>query len=159
MKTIKHELFDAFLSKLTEASIYTKYAMGLIKKAKPSDGIGDYHGNKKLGISIYSRFTKIERDEINGIFLHGKGHKGYEVFAGELPLKINFANSRTEIHAVLGKPDWSIEKGGVGIMAITNNADKWYTANNEGFRIEYATDDNSISLISIHCAKQEAEWA
>ena len=159
MKTVKHELFDAFLSKLTAASIYSKYAMALIKKAKPSDGIGDYHGNKKLGISMYSRVSKTERDEINGIFLYGKGHKGYESFSDKLPFGIKFSNNRAEIQTILGKPDWSIEKGGVGIMAITNNADKWYTANNEGFRIEYSTDDNSISLISIHCAKQEAEWA
>ena len=159
MKEIKNELFDAFLSQLIDAAIYKKYEMLLIKKAQPSHGIGDYHGNKKLGISIYSRYVKTERNEINSIFLYGKGHKGYEVFAGEIPMGIKFTNSRADVLAILGKPDWSIEKGGVGIMAITNNADKWYTANNEGFRIEYATDDNSISLISIHCAKQEAEWA
>ena len=159
MKTIKHELFDAFLSKLTESEIYKKYEMALLKKAKPSDGIGDYHGNKKLGISIYSRVAKTERDQINGIFLYGKGHKGYESFTDELPFGIKFTNSRAEVLAILGKPDWSIEKGGEGIMAITNSADKWFTANKEGFRIEYATDDKSISLISIHCAKQEAEWA
>ena len=91
--------------------------------------------------------------------MHGKGHKGYEVFDGEIPLGIKFTNSQTEILAILGKPDWSIEKSGVGIFAVANIADKWFTANKEGFRIEYAADDKIISLITIHCAKQEAEWA
>ena len=159
MKEIKHELFDAFLSQLMDAPIYKKYEMSLLKKAKPSDGIGDYHGNKKLGISMYSRFVKTERNELNAIFLYGKGHKGYEVFADELPMGIKFTNSRAEVIAILGKPDWSIEKGGLGIFAVANSADKWFTANKEGFRIEYATDDKSISLISIYCAKQESEWA
>ena len=89
--------------------------------------------------------------------MYGKGHKGYESFAGEMPMGIKFSNSRTKILAILGKPDWSIEKSGVGIFAVANIADKWFTANKEGFRIEYATDDKSISLITINCAKQEAE--
>lgn len=158
MIEIKHELFHVFITQLTESAICTKYKMSLIKKAKPSDGQGDYHGNKKQGISLYSRVVKDERNQLNAIFLHGKGHKGYEVFDREIPLGIKFSNSRTEILGILGKPDWSIEKCGVEIFVVANISDKWFTANKEGFRIEYATDDKSISLITIHCAKQEAEW-
>ena len=154
-----NQLFEAFDSKVTECSIYKKYEMKLLSKAKPSDGMGACHGNKANGITMYSRYTKDERDEINGIFLYGKGHKGIKPFMDALPGEISFEMSRTEVHKILGKPDWSIEKGGVGIMAVTNSADKWFTDGKEGYRIEYAVDDKSISLVSIHCAKQEAEWA
>ena len=156
---LNHQLFDAFASKLTESSIYKKYEMKLLNKAKPSDGMGACHGNKSHGITLYSRVPKTERDQINGLFLYGKGHKGIKAFVDLLPGEISFEMSRTEIHKLLGKPDWSIEKGGVGIMAITNSADKWFTDDKEGFRVEYAVDYKSISLVSIHCAKQEAEWA
>ena len=112
---LNHQLFDAFASKLTESSIYKKYEMKLLSKAKPSDGIGEYHGNKASGITLYSRVQKTERDQINGIFLYGKGHKGIKPFMDALPGEISFEMSKTEVHKLLGKPDWSIEKGGVGI--------------------------------------------
>ncbi len=156
---LKHELIDAFASTLTGSSIYKKYEMKLLSKAKPSDAIGECHGNKAHGITLYSRVSKTERDQINGLFLYGKGHKGIKPFVDALPGGISFEMNRAEVHKLLGKPDWSIEKGGIGIMAITNSADKWFTIGKEGYRIEYAADDASISLISVHCAKQEAEWA
>ena len=156
---LKYYICNAFASKLTEAKIYMQYEMKLITKAKPSHGMGEFHGNKTKGITLYSRVSKEERAQINGIFLYGNGHKGYKPFADALPNGITFINSREEVKKILGKPDWSIEKGGIGIMAVTNSADKWFTKNKEGFRVEYAPDDKSIVLISMHCAKQEAEWA
>ena len=156
---IQKEILDAFTTKITECALYKKYEMKLLTKAKPSDGIGAYHGNKTFGITMYSRVAKTEREEINGLFLHGKSHRGIKQFVDALPGGISFEMSREEVHKLLGKPDWSIEKGGIGIMAVTNSADKWFTEGKEGFRVEYAVDDKSISLVSIHCAKQEAEWA
>jgi hypothetical protein len=156
---IQHELFESFSPPITEAKLYTTYQMSLLKKAKPSDGIGDYHGNKANGISLYSMVAKDKRDKINSIFLYGKGHKGFQPFTGDLPNGISFEMTRTEVKKLLGKPDWSIEIGGVGIMANIASADKWFTKNKEGFRVEYTPDEKYISIISLSCAEQEAEWA
>lgn len=156
---IQYQIFDDFVSNLTDAKIYAQYEMSLLKKAKPSDAIGECHGNKAKGIIMYSRYTKEDRAKVNAVFLYGKGHNGIKPFEGALPNGIIFEMSRTEVQKILGKPDWSIEKGGEGIMAIANSADKWFTKNKEGFRVEYDTDDKSISIISLSSAEQEADWA
>ena len=154
-----HQLFEVFDSKITESKLYKKYKMKLIAKAAPSHGFGELHGNKEMGIEVYGRLAKAERAELHNIFLHGKNHKKIKAFADELPGGISFDMSREQVQKTLGKPDWSIEKGGEGIFATTNSADKWFTENKEGYRVEYETDDKRIVLITIICTKQEAEWA
>jgi hypothetical protein len=63
--------------------------------------------------------------------------------------------SRTAVVELLGKPDFSLEKGGVGIMAILNSADKWFDEAGNSIFVEYATDESSIILVTLQSKRWE----
>lgn len=151
---IQDPIFNNFEKAIEQTDIFKKYKFVLTKKAQPSHGSGAVFSDKLAGVEI--RQSLEDRSTIDTIFLKmyidGRGTKAY---TGTLPCGLKQIMSRSEVQKLLGKPDFSVEKGGIGLMAITNAADKWYDAIGNGLRIEYETDDKSIKLITIASKKAE----
>lgn len=155
-KKLNDKIFENFGKQLEETNLFKTYKFTLIQKAKPSDGSGAVYADKANGIEIRQ---DLDDKTIETIFIKFfKEGKGWKVFSGNAPCGILQTMSRTEIIKQLGKPDWSLEKGGIGIMAITNSADKWFDESGNGIRVEYAEDDKSIKMISIQSKKFEDKY-
>jgi hypothetical protein len=151
---IKDAIFDNFEKPIEATELFAKYELQLLRKAKPSDGSGAYYGAKEAGVEVQQSLD--DRSTIATIFLkYYVDGRGWKIFTDEAPCGLKQDMSRAAVLKLLGKPDFSVEKGGMGIMAIANSADKWYDAIGNGIRVEYAEDDNSIKMISVASKKFE----
>jgi hypothetical protein len=154
---IKDAIFDNFGKPIEATDLFAKYKLALLKKAKPSDGSGAIYAAKEAGVEV--RQDLKDRSTIETIFLkYYVDGKGWKIFAEEAPCGLAQDMSRTTVKKLLGKPDFSVEKGGIGLMAITNSADKWYDTIGNSIHVEYAEDDNSIRLLSISSKKFEDKF-
>ncbi len=155
MKT-NDSIFKNFNTALEETNLFKTYKLLLIKKAKKSDDSGAIYADKEQGIEVR---LDLNDNTIETIFMkYYKDGKGWAEFSGKAPCGLSQNCSRAEVLKQLGKADWSVEKGGVGLMAIANSADKWFDEIGNGIRIEYAEDDLSIKLISIQSKKFEDKY-
>jgi hypothetical protein len=145
---IQTYIFEHFRQPVMETQLVKDYAITFWRKAKPSDGTGARYRNKDAGIEL---LAELDEDAISTIFLTPK-------FTGELPHNLHFNMSRVEVQKLLGQPDWSLEKGGTGIMAITNSTDKWWLPSGDALRVEYADDETSITMLSVASQKTEARY-
>jgi hypothetical protein len=147
-------IFTNFEQPIEQTAFYKTYHLTLLKKAKPSDDSGAIYGAKAAGVEV--RQDVEDRSTIQTIFFkYYKDGKGWAAFEGKAPCGLQQNMSRITVQKLLGKPDWCVEKGGIGLMAITNSADKWYDAKGNALRVEYEEDDNSIKLISVSSKKYE----
>ncbi len=150
---MKDPIFDNFNLPLEASNLFKTYKMVLIKKAKKSDDSGAIYADKEQGIEVR---LDLQDNTIQAIFIKFyKDGKGWAIFSNEAPCGLKQENSRADVIKKLGKPDWSVEKGGIGLMAIANSADKWYDEIGNGLRVEYTEDDMSIKMISIQNKKFE----
>jgi hypothetical protein len=145
---IQTYIFEHFRQPVMETQLVKDYAITFWRKAKPSDGSGAYYRNKDAGIELVA---ELDEDAISTIFLTPK-------FTGELPNGLQFNMSRIEVRKLLGQPDWSLEIGGTGILAITNPADKWWLPSGDALRVEYTEDEISIKLLSVASQKTETQY-
>jgi hypothetical protein len=145
---IQTYIFEHFRQPVMETQLVRDYSITLWKKAKPSDGSGARYRNKDAGIELVA---ELDEDAISTIFLTPK-------FTGELPNDLQFNMSRIEVRKLLGQPDWSLEIGGTGILAITNPADKWWLPSVDALRVEYSEDETSIKMLSVASQKTEAQY-
>ena len=153
---INEPIFDNFNNVLEETDLFKIYKLDLIKKAKISDDSGAIYADKEQGIEVR---LDLQVNTIETIFIkYYKDGKGWQEFSGKAPCGLSKNSSRANVIKQLGKADWSVEKGGIGLMAITNSADKWYDEIGNGLRVEYAEDDLSIKLISIQSKKLEDKF-
>ncbi len=152
-KKLNDQIFKNFEKSIEDTDLYKTYKLVLTQKAKPSDGSGAIFADKENGIEIRQ---DLDDNSIETIFIKFyKEGKGWKVFSGKAPCGLKQENSRADALKQLGKPDWSLEKGGKGLMAITNSADKWFDETGNGMRVEYEEDEMSIKLISIQSKKLE----
>ena len=137
-------LYYNFLGKiLTETSLFEEWELA---KRKPTRSAGTvYYKNKDLGVELA---TDTE-GKLHTIFLFGTKQGRGKPFVGELPDGLQFDMSREAARKLLGAPTRSSEKGGIGIMAVEQASDKWIAANGQSIHLEYATDDNSISRVTL----------
>ena len=155
MKT-NDSIFKNFNKTPEETDLFTTYKLVLIKKAKKSDGSGAIYADKEQGIEIR---LDLQDNTIETIFIkYYKDGKGWQEFSGKAPFSLSKNSSRVDAIKQLGKAEWSVEKGGVGLMAIANSADKWFDEVGNGLRVEYTEDDLSIKLISIQSKKLEDKY-
>jgi hypothetical protein len=130
-----------------ETLLAKDYAVACWEKTNPSDGSGARYRNKNASVELLAERGE---DEISAIFLTSQ-------FAGDLPNGLHFKMSRTEVQKLFGKTDWSLKKGGTGIMTITNSADKWWLSGGDALCVEYAEDEKSIKMLSVASIKTEAK--
>jgi hypothetical protein len=137
MKDDSTSLFFNYLGKnITETDIIKQWTLG--KPEKSDDR--NFYKNHPLGIELYTNVKGM----IKAIWLYGIKEKKIKPFTGSLPFGVTFAMSRKESRKLLGEPKYSGEKGGLGIMAVERNWDKWQNEKGQSLRLEYAVDDNSI---------------
>ena len=153
---INDPIFENFNTAFEETNLFKTYKLVLIKKSKKSDDSGAIYADKERGIEV--RLDLLD-NTIETIFIkYYKDGKGWAEFSGKAPCGLSKNSSRADAIKQLGKADWSVEKGGIGLMAIANSADKWFDENGNGIRVEYTEDDNSIKLISIQSKKFENKY-
>ena len=153
---INDPIFENFNTAFEETNLFKTYKLVLIKKAKKSDDSGAIYADKEQGIEVR---LDLQDNTIETIFIkYYKDGKGWQEFSGKAPCGLSQKSSRADVLKQLGKADWSVEKGGIGLMAIANSADKWFDEIGNGIRVEYAEDDLSIKLISIQSKKLEDKY-
>ncbi len=155
MKT-NDSIFSNFNQPFEATDLFKTHKFILTKKAKKSDDSGAIYADKEQGIEVR---LDLQDNTIETIFIkYYKDGKGWQEFSGTAPCGLSKNNSRAEVLKQLGKADWSVEKGGIGLMAIANSADKWFDDIGNGIRVEYAEDDLTIKLISIQSKKLEDKY-
>ena len=149
-------IFKNFNTPLEETNLFKTYKLELIKKAKKRDDSGAIYADKEQGIEVR---LDLQDNTIETIFIkYYKDGKAWQEFSGKAPCGLSKNTSRADAIKQLGKADWSLEKGGIGLMAIANSADKWFDEIGNGIRLEYAEDDLTIKLISIQSKKLEDKY-
>lgn len=150
---ISDEIFENFGKPIEETKLYNTYKFTLIQKAKKSDGSGAVFADKENGIELRQ---DLDDNTIETIFIKFfKEGRGWAEFTNTAPCGLMKNSSREDVLKLLGKPDWSVEKGGIGLIAVSNSADKWFDEISNGLRVEYAEDDKSIKIITIQSKKLE----
>lgn len=106
-------------------------------------GESPYLSAKAAGIE----FALYSDHRVRAVFLYAGGVEDNAQYVGALPAELSFASSRADVRAALGNPVFSIEAGGVGIMAIDYSADRYEDAAHY-LRFEYAPGDASIRMVT-----------
>lgn len=110
----------------------------------------DFLINNSMGIDLILTELQIietihlfSADEINGI----------SCYEGQMPFNLNFTSSRTEVNAILGKPN----RSGGGYNSIVGHIplwDKYYFANYT-LHFQYSDQSQSIDLVTIGSLETE----
>jgi len=73
------------------------------------------------------------------VFFYAPGHAGHVGFSSALPYGLRFAQSRAEVRALLGDPDWSATK---------RNNDRW-DFERQYLTVDFTPDERSSRLVSV----------
>jgi hypothetical protein len=111
-----------------------------------SPGDTHYLINKEKGITINLNPNGLY---VEAVFLYANGVDDSKEYNGIMPLDLHFNMSRKQVQEKLGQPDHTIEKSGVGLMAVTNSADIYIRESNQKVYVQYEEDEQSIRLISL----------
>jgi hypothetical protein len=107
-------------------------------------GESNYLNSRDAGIS----FALNKKLKVESIFLYADQVEEYKQYQEELPGGISFDMSRTQVRKALGKPVFSTEAGGTGIMAIDFSLDR-YESDTDYICFEYTEKNAHIRLVTI----------
>lgn len=99
---------------------------------------------KKLGIEA----TIAKDGLISVIYIHSKGHHGYDGYSGQIPHNLSFSMSRSQARSLLGLPD--SEGGPVTSLLMSSKLfwDVWSMGDHE-LHCQYPANCKSIQMITI----------
>jgi hypothetical protein len=95
-----------------------------------------FYSWKSKGLSLSFVSGKLEV-----VFMYAEGADGFKQYQGELPAKLSFTDTRSEVEKKLGKPEVS---GGDGVIPF------WVVYPSEGVLVGYVSKDTKDQKNRIH---------